>query len=1035
MAEDMPLSSSSSSWKYLSSASSRITSLKGYIANHHHQHYSYRESVTSSGASSTSYMSYSSTSSSAMGAGAGSGSRFSAGGQYSPNDVPQYGSTSTQGGSSSDYPQQTHQHQPQHHQPPPQLQQQHQPPPYQHQSAPRQSWRAWAGQKIRAHAAKRGYGVGGSGNKNGGAGPASSNTEVVNVFPGWAVRRYRPLEADGERNEQGPRPFDLEVFISGYAITHRAPENMSRAQRGFLRLAKGFASLPKIIDTPQPSSSSPTPLSQVKLTPSTEALLASITLPPRPTEITDDFDVDALDRQLRKAKEGVGRDWRKEQEEDEEGSSSSSSSARGSTVDLRAQSQRTQGSAPAPGFPPGEPPANPSPHNPAEATQEMIRRLHANLEKRLQPFWASVLAGRGVRVMVFPLPHSSASSQPSSSSSSSQSPSTSRGQDINFHELLSEEAGPLASAELQTAADGSFQVRLRVTWEELCLHPRALHIAFREPTTTTTGQGQGLGEEDEVVVLVELLGPKEGSAFSSPSSSRVSLAPEPSPQPTPLPSIPSPRSLTTTRIPLTHTPTVRVISDIDDTIKLSGILSGARAVFHNVFVKDLKESVIPGMGEWYVDQANALPFQNTGSIKLRSYAGRSLFNGLLSAPAARKRAGVTDILDAFPESKFFLIGDSGEQDMELYADIARERPHQILAIYIRDADAFTYNGPEPLEDPTGWKAIASGDAGTRPSGKPLVQHAPQATRSDSMMTTSSSASGSTTSSNLDRYDYGAVGETPSRESWRNSLVGVSRQNSDFETPLEPPRPQFWSESPGNGNGRQSYGMGGRGAMSAEPEPLIDLSDSPGSEEAANATPRTSSSARMDSPHVNAERQETATPTQRHRARLQSPPSQTQAQAQGQSQRQYVTEPPPPTPPPSSNTTFPYSHPHSNSQTHPYRTHHPSSSASSLSSSASTSTTNLSKHQYGYFSGNSQAAATSATTNSNPNPSPSPTKKGSTSSGSTSGMTENEKKRHELQLRVWRARTQIPPEVMLRVFRDPIGECVGEAAEVLDREGM
>jgi phosphatidate phosphatase APP1 len=57
-----------------------------------------------------------------------------------------------------------------------------------------------------------------------------------------------------------------------------------------------------------------------------------------------------------------------------------------------------------------------------------------------------------------------------------------------------------------------------------------------------------------------------------------------------------------------------------------------------------------------------------GSIKLRSFAGRSLFNGFFSAPAARKRAGVEDILKAFPESRFILVGDSGEQDLELYAE-------------------------------------------------------------------------------------------------------------------------------------------------------------------------------------------------------------------------------------------------------------------------------------------------------------------------------------------------------------------------------
>jgi len=28
------------------------------------------------------------------------------------------------------------------------------------------------------------------------------------------------------------------------------------------------------------------------------------------------------------------------------------------------------------------------------------------------------------------------------------------------------------------------------------------------------------------------------------------------------------------------------------------------------------------------------------------------------------------VLDSFPDSKFFLIGDSGEQDLELYAEYA-----------------------------------------------------------------------------------------------------------------------------------------------------------------------------------------------------------------------------------------------------------------------------------------------------------------------------------------------------------------------------
>lgn len=76
--------------------------------------------------------------------------------------------------------------------------------------------------------------------------------------------------------------------------------------------------------------------------------------------------------------------------------------------------------------------------------------------------------------------------------------------------------------------------------------------------------------------------------------------------------------------------------------------------------------------------------------------------GFLSAPAARKRQGVIDILNNFPESQFILVGDSGEQDMELYATVAMERPQQILAVFIRDARSPS-DGDElqSVEDPIG----------------------------------------------------------------------------------------------------------------------------------------------------------------------------------------------------------------------------------------------------------------------------------------------------------------------------------------------
>jgi hypothetical protein len=50
----------------------------------------------------------------------------------------------------------------------------------------------------------------------------------------------------------------------------------------------------------------------------------------------------------------------------------------------------------------------------------------------------------------------------------------------------------------------------------------------------------------------------------------------------------------------------------------------------------------------------------------------------------RKRPSIVEVLDAFPESKFILFGDSGEQDLEVYSSVAQNRAHQIAAIFIRD---------------------------------------------------------------------------------------------------------------------------------------------------------------------------------------------------------------------------------------------------------------------------------------------------------------------------------------------------------------
>lgn len=191
-------------------------------------------------------------------------------------------------------------------------------------------------------------------------------------------------------------------------------------------------------------------------------------------------------------------------------------------------------------------------------------------------------------------------------------------------------------------------------------------------------------------------------------------------------------------------PQVRVISDIDDTIRKTNVIMGLKSVFRQVFVLPHHEVTVPGVADWYHSLLNAgigglhyvsnapielwRPIREYlehagmphGHLHLKSYnselegatsntfdtmpttgggastqAGRSansnsasaktsLLSSWLQPASARKRAALTSILDDFPESQFILIGDSGELDLELYSELAKERPRQIRALYIRD---------------------------------------------------------------------------------------------------------------------------------------------------------------------------------------------------------------------------------------------------------------------------------------------------------------------------------------------------------------
>ena len=51
---------------------------------------------------------------------------------------------------------------------------------------------------------------------------------------------------------------------------------------------------------------------------------------------------------------------------------------------------------------------------------------------------------------------------------------------------------------------------------------------------------------------------------------------------------------------------------------------------------------------------------------------------------ATKLEAIRPLVNAYPKRRFILIGDSGEQDPEIYAMIAKERGAQVVAIFIRN---------------------------------------------------------------------------------------------------------------------------------------------------------------------------------------------------------------------------------------------------------------------------------------------------------------------------------------------------------------
>jgi len=153
---------------------------------------------------------------------------------------------------------------------------------------------------------------------------------------------------------------------------------------------------------------------------------------------------------------------------------------------------------------------------------------------------------------------------------------------------------------------------------------------------------------------------------------------------------------------------ISVISDIDDTVKISNVRD-KKALLANTFTHPFQ--AVEGMATLYqawsqqgaeFHYVSASPWQlypaladflaqshfPLGSFHLRSFRWKDgdFFN-LFKSSQPHKLESIQSLIQTGPHRRFILVGDSGEQDPEIYANIARNHPQAIVKILIREASS------------------------------------------------------------------------------------------------------------------------------------------------------------------------------------------------------------------------------------------------------------------------------------------------------------------------------------------------------------
>ncbi|REL39174.1 DUF2183 domain-containing protein [Rhodohalobacter sp. SW132] len=171
-----------------------------------------------------------------------------------------------------------------------------------------------------------------------------------------------------------------------------------------------------------------------------------------------------------------------------------------------------------------------------------------------------------------------------------------------------------------------------------------------------------------------------------------------------------------------------IISDIDDTIKVTEIPAGSRIVVRNTFFKAYTDA--PGMQNMYQQWADTAAFHYVSGSPWQLYNSLSNFlieetgfpEGTFHMKTVRKNllnlnswrdlrelatnelityeqkiSQIDHLMNTYPNRRYIFIGDSGEMDPEVYSTIREDHAEKIQEIVIRDVINARELQPERLE--------------------------------------------------------------------------------------------------------------------------------------------------------------------------------------------------------------------------------------------------------------------------------------------------------------------------------------------------